>query len=174
MDFINGLSNSRGFEIKWVITDRFSRYTHFLPLSRHISAKGLATIWFKNIFKLHGIPNSIVSDRDPLFLSKFWQTLFKLLGTRLHLSTSYQPQLDGSTERINQCLEHYLRCMCGQAPEQWSSWLPLAEWWFNTTYHTSLNTTPYQVVYGVSPNHLVITTGLSTNLAIVEEPLLDK
>lgn len=91
MDFISGLPNSKGNDIIWVITDRYSRYTHFLPFSQPVTAKGLALIFFDNIFKLHGIPNSIVSDRDPLFLSDFWQTLFKISRTRLHTSTSYRP-----------------------------------------------------------------------------------
>lgn len=101
MDFISGLPNSRGFEIIWVISDRFSRYSHFIALKYPISAKSLAQSFFENIFKLHGLPSSITSDRDPLFLSEFWQTLSRLVGTKLHMSTSYHPQSDGCTERIN-------------------------------------------------------------------------
>lgn len=97
MDFITGLPNSRGFKVIWVITDRFSRYSHFFPLIHPISAKSRSTLFFENVFKLHGMPSSIVSDRDPIFISEFWKTLFKLVGTRLHLSTSYHPQSDGST-----------------------------------------------------------------------------
>lgn len=148
MDFITGLPKSKGSEVIWVIVDRFSRYGHFLALSHPITAKGLAMVFFEQIYRLHGMPESIVSDRDSLFLSEFWQALFKLSGTRLHLSTAYHPQSDGSTERVNQCLEQYLRSMTSQNPKNWSTWLGPAEWWYNTTFHTTLNTTPYQVVYG--------------------------
>lgn len=99
MDFITGLPNPRRFEVIWVITDRFSRYSRLFPLIHPISAKSLSTLFFENVFKLHGMPSSIVNDRDPIFTSEFWKTLFKLVGTRLHLSTSYHTQSDGSRER---------------------------------------------------------------------------
>lgn len=154
MDFITGLPKSRGYEVIWVVVDRFSRYSHFIALQHPITAKGLAVVFLEQVYKLHGLPETIVSDRDSLFVSEFWQTLFKLSGTRFHLSTTYHPQSDGSTERINQCLEQYLRCMTSDAPKQWSSWLASDEWWYNTTFHTALNTTPFQVLYGTKPRHL--------------------
>lgn len=91
MDFITGLPRSLGYEVIWVVIDRFSRYAHFVALQHPISAKSLAYSFFDNIYMLHGLPESIVSDRDSLFLSEFWQTLFKIAGTRLCMSTSYHP-----------------------------------------------------------------------------------
>lgn len=174
MDFITGLPKSKGFEVIWVLVDRFSRYGHFLPLSHPISAKGLASVFFEQIYRLHGLPETIVSDRDSLFLSEFWQSLFKLSGTRLHMSTAYHPQSDGSTERVNQCLEQYLRSMTSETPKNWAMWLPSAEWWYNTTFHTTLQATPYQIVYGTKPRHLPWQSRAHTNLHSLEEFLVAK
>lgn len=174
MDFITGLPKSRGNEVIWVIVDRFSRYSHFLALPHPITAKSLSLVFFEHCYKLHGLPESIVSDRDSLFLSEFWQNLFKLSGTRLNMSTAYHPQSDGSTERVNQCLEQYLRNMTSEVPKNWSSWLAAAEWWYNTTFHTALNTTPYQIVYGTKPRHLVWQERVHTNIHSLETMIQEK
>lgn len=91
MGFITGLLKSLGFEVIWVVVDRFSRYAHFLALQHHISIKTLAQTFFDHIYKLHGLLESIVSDRDSLFLNEFWQNLFKISGTRLCMSKTYHP-----------------------------------------------------------------------------------
>jgi transposase InsO family protein len=101
-----------------------------------------------NIVKIHGIRKSIVSDRDKVFTSAFWTELFKLLRTELKLSPAYHPQIDGQTERVNQCLEIFLRCTLQATPRQWVKWLPLAELWYNTSYHSSLQCTPFKDLYG--------------------------
>jgi hypothetical protein len=102
-------------------------------------------------FKLHGMLLSIVSDHDPTFASNFWQELFKLQGTQLHLNTTYHPQNDGQTEVVNKCLETYLRCFSSERKNQWAQWLPLSEWWYNTSYHIATHVTPFEVVYGQNP-----------------------
>ena len=93
---------------------------------------------------------------DKIFTSAVWQELFKLTGTALRMSTSYHPQTDGQTERVNQCLEAYLRYFVHACPTKWKQWLSLAEFWYNTSYHTSLGKTPFEVVYGQTPRHFGI------------------
>ena len=111
----------------------------------------VAVAYLENVFKLHGNPSSIVSDRGSTFTSSFWKELFQLQGVSLHLSSSYHPQSDGQTEVVNKCVECYLRCLVGQIPHSWSKWLALAEFWYNTNYHSSLEMTPFQALYGIIP-----------------------
>ncbi|CAL0299520.1 unnamed protein product [Lupinus luteus] len=151
MDFIEGLPMSSGKQVIFVVVDRLSKAAHFIALAHPYNAASVAQTFLDNVFKLHGYPNSITSDRDPIFISKFWQDLFALQGVQLQLSSSYHPQTDGQSEVVNKCLETYLRCMCSDAPQHWLRWLPLAEWWYNTTFHTSINSTPYEIVYGQPP-----------------------
>ncbi|XBJ07155.1 hypothetical protein VPH35_012718 [Triticum aestivum] len=101
---------------------------------------------------LHGVPASIVSDRDRVFTSHFWRKLFKEVGAKLCYLTAYHPQTDGQYERVNQCLEQYLRCSVRDSPAKRKKWLPMAEFWYNSSYHTSLGCTPFKVLYGIDPN----------------------
>ncbi|XP_019200240.1 PREDICTED: uncharacterized protein LOC109193863 [Ipomoea nil] len=116
---------------------------------------------------IEGLPRSqgkdvilvyIVTDRDRVFLSKFWQAIFKQLQVHLSMSTAYHPQSDGQTERINRCLETYLRCMVFSRPKAWAKWLHLAEYWYNTNFHSSLQCTPFQALYGYKPPMLALST----------------
>lgn len=167
MDFISGLSKSQGKEVIFVVVDRLSKYSHFMALAHPYSTKIVAQCYLDNVFKLHGWPRSIVSDRDSVFLSKFWQALFSIQGTNLLLSSTYHPQTDGQTKVVNKCLESFLRCMCSEKPKEWSMWLPLAEWWYNTNFHTSIQLTPYEVVYNQPPPlHLPYLPGEISEVAV--------
>lgn len=134
-----------------VVVDRLTKYFHFLRLSHPYTAATVVKLFMDNIVKLHGMPQSIVSDRDKVFLSQFWQSLFTTLGTQFKLTTAYHPQGDGQSERLNRCLESYLRCMTSHKANKLYSWLPLAELWYNTNYHTAIQMTPFEIVYGFPP-----------------------
>ncbi|RVW67435.1 Retrovirus-related Pol polyprotein from transposon 17.6 [Vitis vinifera] len=151
LDFIDGLPSSQGKDSIMVVVDRLSKYAHFIALSHPFSAKMIAEKFVENIIKLHGMPKSIISDRDPIFVSKFWQEFFTMSGTQLKLSSAYHPQTDGQTEVVNRCLEQYLRCFVHQWPRKWFSYLSWAEYWYNTTYHCSTGMTPFQALYGRLP-----------------------
>lgn len=135
-----------------MVVDRLTKYGHFLALTHPFTTLTIAQEYMvQQVHKLHGIPKSMVSGRDKIFVSNFWQELFKQLGARLHLSTAYHPQIDGQIEVLNKCLEGYLRCMTGECPSEWLIWLPLTEWWYSTTYHLTIQTTCYEALYGQSP-----------------------
>jgi hypothetical protein len=161
MDFIEGLPTSEQKDMILVVVHRFTKYAHFISMKHPITVKIVAKACINNIFqvfhkknnifKLHVLPLVIVTDRDRIFTSHLWQDLFKALGIKLHMSTSYHPQTDGQTERVNQCLETYLRCMSFEHPRKWHSWLSMAEWWYNSRFHTSLKMTPFQALYGFPP-----------------------
>jgi hypothetical protein len=151
MDFIVGLPKSGNKSVIMVVVDRLSKYAHLCALQHPFTASTVAQIFMDHVFKLHGMPHSIVSDRDPTFTNNFWQELFRLQGTQLHLNTTYHPQTDGQTEVVNKCLETYLRCFASERKNQWAQWLPLVEWWYNTSYHTTTRMTPFEAVYGKNP-----------------------
>ena len=148
MDFIEGLPLSNGSNTILVVVDHFTKYGHFLPLKHPFTAQTVAKVVLDSVVKLHGLPKTIVSDRDKIFTSAFWRALFSLVDTKLQLSSAYHPQTDGQTERVNQCLEMYLCCAVNEMPNQWKSWLPLAELWYNSNYHSSLGCSPFKALYG--------------------------
>lgn len=127
MEFIEGLPTSSGYNCILVVVDKFSKYSHFVKLKHPFSAVQVAQQYMENIYKLHGMPTAIVSDRDKIFTSSFWKELFRLSETTLSMSSAYHPQSDGQTERVNRCIENYLRCFIHACPSQWSQWLNLAE-----------------------------------------------
>ena len=104
----------------------------------------------ETIQKLHGNPKIIVSDRNPIFTGNFWTKLFYCLGTQLAHSSSYHPQYDGKTEIVNK-LEVYLHFFVSNKQTQWVKWLPLAEWWYNTSFHIVAKMTPFMEIYGYHP-----------------------
>ncbi|KAF1332749.1 reverse transcriptase, partial [Globisporangium splendens] len=151
MDFIFGLPRDKhGRNGILVFVDRFSKMVHLAPVSDKISAEMTAKVFVDVVFRLHGLPVEIVSDRDTRFTSKFWRALFGLLDTKLAMSTAAHPETDGQTERVNRVLEDVLRSYATSFKE-WSEFLPLAEFALNNSTHVSAGHSPFYVNYGIHP-----------------------
>ncbi|CAA7021374.1 unnamed protein product [Microthlaspi erraticum] len=152
MDFILGLPRTqKEHDSIFVVVDRFSKMAHFVPCKRTTDALLVAQLFFREIYRLHGLPTSIVSDRDTRFLSHFWRSVWKLLNTSLDMSTAYHPQSDCQTEVTNCSLGNMLRSLVGEHIKAWDSKLPQAEFAHNHATNRSLGFCPFQVVYGIIP-----------------------
>jgi hypothetical protein len=171
-EFITGLPKSGNKLVIMVVVDRLSKYAHFCTLQHPFIASTVAQIFMDRVFKIHGMSHSIISNHDPTFTSNFWQELFKLQGTQLHLSTTYHPRTDGQMEVVNKCLETYLRCFASKKKHQWTQWLPLAEWWYNTSYHTATHMTPFEVVYGQKPPSVLSYLPGTSKVQVVDKTLI--
>jgi hypothetical protein len=120
---------------------------HVLTLSHPYSALTVAKAFFDHVVKLHGLPMSIVNDRDPVFTSNVWCEMLRLSGTQLRMSSAFRPQTDGQSEVTNNIITIYLRCLTGDRPKSWLRWPLWVEYCYNTSYQTALRSTPFQVVY---------------------------
>lgn len=174
MDFITGLPKSNRYDTIMVVVDKFSKYAHFLPLSHPFTAMTVAQLFLNNVYKLHGMPEVIVSDRDPVFTSNIWQQLMAKADTKLNMSSANHPQTDSQTERVNQSLETYLRCMTQACPTRWFKWLPLAEYWYNTTWHSALGATQFAVLYGYKPRHFGLLQDMEVTVPDLQTWLTEK
>ena len=151
-DFIVKLPKTKnGFDCITTYVDRLSRRVHFVTSKETDTAVDVANSFFSNIFKHHGMPDSIVSDRDTKFTSKFWTSLMKLCGVKLKMSSSRHPQTDGSSEIMNRMVENYLRCYCSYQQDDWDVLLPSAEFAFNTAVSEDLGMSPFEVDIGWNP-----------------------
>jgi hypothetical protein len=126
MDFVECLPLSSLVNCILVVVDSFTKYAHFIPLRHPFTAAGVAKLFMNNIYKLHGMPLSIISDRDRIFTSNLWRELFSLAEVQLHMTSSYHPQSDGQTKRLNQTMETFLRCFVNSCPHKWSAWISSA------------------------------------------------
>ena len=146
MDFMFGLpKDSDGNTGIVVFVDRLSKMAHLAAVPDSIDGEGTALLFIDRVFRQHGLPLAIVSDRDPRFTGKFWKSVFKVLGTRLDMSTADHPQTDGQTERVNRVLGDVLRSVCAETPKRWSSMLPIVEFAMNNAVHASTGFTPFYV-----------------------------
>ena len=152
MDLITDLPRTlKGHDSILTVVDRMSKMTHFIPTVKTCSAEVVAQLLIDNVVTKHGLPQSIVSDRDPRFTAKFSQELWKLTGTKLCTSTSYHPQTDGQTERYNRIIEQTLRMYVQPHGRNWDKILPMCEFAINNNYHSSIGTTPFYLNYGYHP-----------------------
>jgi transposase InsO family protein len=153
MDFIVGLPPSpSGHDAILVTVDRFTKMAHFSATKTTANAADVARLFLQDVYRLHGLPTDIVSDRDKIFRSTFWQHLLALLGVKPNMSTAFHPQTDGQTERVNQSLEQYLRVFCTYQQDNWQELLPSAEFAYNNAVHASTGKSPFLANYGYHPN----------------------
>lgn len=123
LDFVEGLPPSHGYNCVMVVVDLFSMYGHFIGLKHPFTALSVAKQFMLHVYKLHGLPTAMVSDRDRIFTSQLWRELFSLAGVELRMSSAYHPQSDGQTERVNQCMETFLRYFANAVPSKWYEFL---------------------------------------------------
>ncbi|GJR44439.1 putative reverse transcriptase domain-containing protein [Tanacetum coccineum] len=149
MDFITKLPRtSSGYNSIWVIVDRLTKSAHFIPMNEKYKMEKLTRLYLKEIVCRHGVPVSIILDRDPHFASRFWRSLQRSLGTNLDMSTAYHPETDGQSERTIQTLEDMLRACVIDFGSDWDKHLPLAEFSYNNSYHASIKAAPFEALYG--------------------------
>jgi transposase InsO family protein len=151
MDFITGLPESGGHNAILGVVDRLTKMSHFIPCRDTCTAEDVALMFRVYIWKLHGLPESIVSDRGSVFVSELWRTLCKELGINSKLSTAFHPETDGQTEHTNAILEQYLRAYINYEQDDWSSWLSQAEFANNAHILETTGTTPFFANYGYHP-----------------------
>ena len=151
MDFISALPTSEGCGSVIVVVDKFSKYATFIASPADCTAEQTAKLLFKHVVKYWGLPRHIVSDRDPRFTGKLWTELFKILGSKLHYSTSFHPQTDGQTERVNALLELYLRHFVGANQRNWAGLLDVAQFSYNLLKSEATGKSPFEVVTGQQP-----------------------
>ncbi|KAE9089081.1 hypothetical protein PF010_g19142 [Phytophthora fragariae] len=152
MDFITDLPRTkRDVDSIWVVVDRLTKRCHFVPTTKNVNAEGVARLFIDNIWKLHGMPANIVSDRDRKFVSAFWQHVFKSIGTMLSMTAAHRAQGDGQTERMNRTLEEYLRCFVGPLQDDWDVHLANAEFAANLTVNSSTKLAPFEADLGYIP-----------------------
>jgi IS30 family transposase len=149
MDFIVGLPlTARKKDSIWVVVDRLTKTAHFIAIHTIYLVQQYAEIYMDHIVRLHGISKTIISDRGTQFVARFWEQLHECLGTKLIRSSSYHPQTDGQTERINQILEDMLRASILHFDKSWDKCFSLAEFSYNNSYQTSLKMAPFDALYG--------------------------
>ena len=148
VDFITKLPVVARKDMILVVCDRLSKMTHFVATTEGTSAEGLARLFRNNVWKLHGLPESVVLDRGPQFAAELTRELNRMLGIKTKLSMAFHPQTDGQTERMNQELEQYLKLFVEHRQKDWPEWLALAEFAINNKTHTAIKMSPFMANYG--------------------------
>ena len=149
MDFVTHLPRTQQrHDAVWVIVDRLTKSAHFLAVQMTFALEKFCRLYIREIVRLHEVPVSIVSDRDPRFTTHFWKSFQKAMGTRLTMSTTSHPQTDGQFERTIQVLEDMLRAWVLDHKGSWEEHFPLVEFAYNNSYQASIQMAPYEALYG--------------------------
>jgi transposase InsO family protein len=150
LDYLAHLFESNGFNSVLIVVDHLTRMAHFLPCTEIVTAEETAALFLYGVYRLHGLPRVHVSDRDPKFISGFWQTLWRRLGTRLNMSSSRHPETDGLTKRVNNTFQELLRCFCCYDGSDWTILLPQVEFAYNASRALGIEYTPFEANFGFS------------------------
>lgn len=153
IDFMTDLPTCEKYDAIMVVVDRFTKLAHFSPCTNTITAEQTAKLYIDRIFRHHGVPTEIISDRGRQFDAKFARTFWESLGVNQKLSTAFHPETDGQTERVNSVINQYLRAYTSYQPDNWVPLLPLAEFAYNNTVHTATGVAPFFANYGLHPNN---------------------
>src|SRR6266481_3452066 len=151
MDFMGPLPLSKSHNYLLVVIDHFTLQVHLIPMTTHVTSKEVAWLFLKEIVRLHGVPDSIVSDRDSKFTSKFWEELHRLMGTKLLMSTVFHPQMDGATEQANCSISQVLRTMVCNDQKDWAALCPMVEFTLNSNISSTMGFAPFELNYGHIP-----------------------
>ena len=148
IDFITKLPLVQGYNSILVVVDRLTKMVHFISTTEKTSAEELARLFRNNVWKLHGLPESIILDRGPQFVAGLMRELNRILEIKSKISMTFHSQTDGQIERVNQKLKQYLRMFIDHRQEQWPDWLGTAEFVYNNKIHSSTKTLPFKANYG--------------------------
>ena len=153
VDYVTSLpkSGKEGYTAVMIIVDHLTKMAHFIPTTDEVTAQQSADMFVHHCYRLHGCPRVLVSDRDPRFISEFWQSLWRKLNTRLNMSTARRPQTDGLTERVNETMQSLLRCYCAEAGYDWSDHLDMIEFQYNSFRSDATQHSPFETIYGFQP-----------------------
>lgn len=172
MDFITGFTPSRGFDSIFVVVDRLTKRAVFVPHKKTDDAEAVANLFMDYVVRDHGLPMSIISDRDPLFISHMWKTLTKMLGVSQDLSTSGHPETDGQTERLNRVLVQLMRTLAASHATEWAKYLGMAQFAYNSQYQLAIRTTPFFADLGYHPRYWQIIHDIPLATAIGDDSMI--
>lgn len=151
MDLVSLPKDHDGYDAVLAVVDRFTKRAIYIPTYTTAMVRDIAFLFLQHVFREHGLPKSIITDRDARFTSKFWNELFRLLGTKLKMSTAYHPQMDGQTERQNRTLIEQLRHYVNEHQNNWSRYLFQAEFAYNSMEQETLGMSPFMCDKGIEP-----------------------